>query len=76
MQKTLSDRIGKNAGFLVATAVYACVHIPSWNFMLVMAALVAGFVWGLLYRLYPEKFMAVIISHALWDAAVFVWFPI
>ena len=76
VQKTLSDRIGKNAGFLVATAVYACVHISSWNFMLVMAALVAGFVWGLLYRLYPEKFMAVIISHALWDAAVFVWFPI
>lgn len=76
VQRTLADRIGKNAGFLVATAIYACVHIPSWNFMLVMAALVAGAVWGLAYRLCPDKFGAIVISHALWDAAVFVWFPV
>ena len=37
---------------------------------------VAGAVWGLMYRLFPERFAAIIISHALWDAAVFVWFPI
>jgi membrane protease YdiL (CAAX protease family) len=44
--------------------------------MLTMAALVAGFAWGILYRFFPEKFGAIIISHALWDVAVFIWFPI
>ena len=44
--------------------------------MLVMAALVAGFVWGLLYRLRPDWLPALIISHAVWDACVFVVFPI
>ena len=76
VQRTLSGRFGRNAGFVITTLLYAAVHAGSCNFMLVMAALVAGVVWGGLYRLFPERFSAVIISHALWDAAVFVWFPI
>ena len=39
-------------------------------------SLTAGAVWGLVYRFWPEKFGAVLVSHALWDAAVFVWFPL
>lgn len=42
----------------------------------VIAALVAGLVWGLLYRLNPKLLPALILSHALWDALVFVWMPI
>ena len=62
---------------LVLTAViYALVHIWSLNFMLIMAALVAGCVWGLIYRLRPQMLPALIVSHALWDALVFVWLPI
>ncbi|MBQ8270080.1 MAG: CPBP family intramembrane metalloprotease [Bacteroidaceae bacterium] len=76
VQETLSRRWGDNCGFVVATIVYAVVHVASMNFMLIMAALVAGLVWGVLYRLFPERFTAIIISHAVWDAAVFVWFPI
>lgn len=76
VQETLSGRFGKNAGYVVATLLYALVHAGSCNFMLVMAALTAGAVWGLFYRLWPERFSAIIVSHALWDAAVFVWFPI
>lgn len=76
IQKTLSEKMGRNIGAVTATLVYAGVHIPSCNFMLVMAALVAGAVWGCVYRFRPEKFGAVLVSHALWDAAVFVWFPI
>jgi membrane protease YdiL (CAAX protease family) len=44
--------------------------------MLIMAAAVAGFIWGLAYRFFPERLGAIIISHALWDCAVFIWFPI
>lgn len=76
VQRTLSGRFSRNAGFVITTLLYAAVHAGSCNFMLVMAALVAGVVWGGLYRFFPERFSAVIISHALWDAAVFVWFPI
>lgn len=76
VQRTLSSRFGGNAGFAVATLLYAAVHIPSFNFMLVMAALVAGAAWGALYRFFPSRLPAIVISHALWDAAVFIWFPI
>ncbi len=76
VQERLSRKLGANMGFLLTTAVYTLVHVPSLNFMLVMAAMVCGIVWGGLYRLFPDRFAAIVISHALWDAAVFVWFPI
>ena len=62
--------------FVLTTAVYALIHVWSLNFMLVMAALVAGMVWGLIYRLCPKALPALVISHALWDALVFVILPI
>ena len=76
VQQNLSRHWNANTGFIVTTAIYALVHAGSCNFMLTMAALVAGAVWGLLYRLFPQYFTAIIISHALWDVAVFIWFPI
>lgn len=76
IQKSLSRRWNPNLGFIVTTLVYGLVHLPKFNFMLIMAAFVAGFVWGLAYRFFPEKFGAIVISHALWDCAVFIWFPI
>lgn len=76
VQKNLQNRWNPNMGFIVTTAIYALVHAGSCNFMLTMAALVAGFVWGFLYRFFPERFAAIILSHALWDVAVFIWFPI
>lgn len=76
VQKQLSAKWNPNMGFAVTTLVYAFVHAGSFNFMLTMAALVAGAVWGLLYRFFPERFTAIIISHAVWDVAVFIWFPI
>lgn len=63
-------------GAVLAIALYALVHLFSLNFMLIMAALVCGVVWGGLFYLFPRRFPALVISHALWDAAVFVWFPI
>ncbi len=76
VQHTFSQRLNANAGFALSTMLYALVHAPSCNFMLLMAALVAGVVWGGLYRFFPERLSALVVSHALWDAAVFVWFPI
>ncbi|MBQ2787589.1 MAG: CPBP family intramembrane metalloprotease [Bacteroidaceae bacterium] len=76
IQKSFSQYWNPNVGMIVTTAIYSLVHAGSCNFMLTMAALVAGLAWGLMYRFFPEKFGAIIISHALWDVAVFIWFPI
>ena len=76
IQNCFSARWTPAAGFAVTTLVYSLVHISKFNFMLIMAAAVAGFIWGLAYRFFPERLGAIIVSHAIWDCAVFIWFPI
>ena len=75
VQRSLADRWGSWKGYFLASLIYALVHIWSFNFMLVMAALVAGLFWGMLYvrtgSIWPG-----IISHALWDVAIFILWPI
>lgn len=80
IQRTLTRILGgsnpANAAFAITAALYALVHIWSFNFMLIVAALVAGLVWGFIYKLYPKALPALVISHALWDVLVFVLMPI
>ena len=80
VQRTMCRIFGgkrpEDYAFIFTAVIYALVHIWSFNFMLVMAALVAGLVWGLIYRLRPQALPALIVSHALWDALVFVLLPI
>ena len=76
IQEQLSLRWGANTGLILTCALYTAVHLSSCNYMLVMASCVAGSAWGICYRLFPRRFPAIILSHALWDAAVFIWFPI
>lgn len=76
VQRTMSGKLGADKAMFITLAVYALIHIWSFNFMLVMAALVAGAVWGLLYRFKPSMLPALVVSHALWDALVFIIIPI
>ena len=76
VQRTLSETLNPNKAFIITTLVYTLVHVPSLNRMLILAALVCGVAWGGLYRFFPEKLPAILLSHALWDAAAFVWFPL
>ena len=74
LQKNLMMRFGQWQGWLLATAIYAAVHIWSFNFMLVGAAAVAGAFWGAMYwRL--KDLAPVIISHSVWSAVIFAVFP-
>jgi len=75
VQQRLMERVGAVAGWLLGALVYAAVHVWAWNFMLFMAALVCGLFWGLMYLRW-RSLTPVIISHALWDLAIFVLFPI
>ena len=76
LARILPARHAADWAFVTTTMIYALVHVWSFNFMLVMAAAVAGSVWGFLYRLQPKALPALIVSHALWDALVFVLLPI
>jgi len=74
LQRRLEARHGPLAGTVVAAVVYAAIHIASLNFMLVAAALVCGLFWGALYSRFRSMTLNV-VSHVLWDLAVFLWFP-
>ena len=74
LQKNLMVRFGRWQGWLLATAIYAAVHIWSLNFMLIGAAFVAGAFWGAIY-LYYKNLAPVIISHSVWSMVIFAVFP-
>lgn len=75
VQRRLMQRYGMNTGFAVATLCYTLIHVWSCNFMLVMAAMVCGVLWGGIYRLWPRAFFPLVLSHAVWDCVAFVVFP-
>lgn len=61
-------------GFALTALLYTAVHLASGNVMLVLAAAVCGVFWGWLYRRFRSPVLNV-VSHTLWDLAVFVVFP-
>lgn len=74
VQRTLSKRWNPNAGFVVATLIYALVHAGSCNFMLVMAALVVGAAWGALYRFFRTALplLSCLMQCGMWR---YLYFP-
>ncbi len=67
--------VQRRLGLPVTTALYALVHIWTLNLILIIAAGVAGLLWGWLYQR-EQNLITVIISHALWDVSIFVLFPL
>lgn len=74
LQRWAMNKFGQLPGWLAAAAIYGAVHILSGNFMLTMAAWIAGLFWGLLYWKTGSIF-ACIVSHALWTVSIFVLWP-
>jgi len=75
VQHRLMNKFGAIRGMLITTAIYALVHIWAFNFILFMAALICGLFWGWMYFKY-KSLVPAIISHAVWDAFIFVVLPI
>ena len=75
IQRQAMTRFGQGRGVAVGSLLYGAVHLASGNFMLVMAAWVAGLFWCALYR-WRGNLTACIVSHALWTVGVFLLFPI
>jgi uncharacterized protein len=74
LQRHFMKRFGQRAGFILATFLYAAVHVATGNPVLVLAALVCGLFWGWLYLRYRSMIINV-VSHTLWDIAVFLLLP-
>ena len=74
LQKNLAVRFGPWQGWLLATVIYAGVHIWSFNMMLIGAAGVAGAFWGAMFWRY-KNLAPVIISHSVWSTVIFAVFP-
>ena len=75
VQRWAADKFGTYPGWLIASVIYGAIHVVSGNFMLTMAALVAGLFWGYIY-LKEGDLVAITISHALWTVGIFILFPI
>jgi uncharacterized protein len=74
VQWGLVRRLGPGLGWAVATGIYGGVHIVAANPMLVVAALVAGGFWGVLY-LRIGRLAPLVVSHVVWDLTVFLVLP-
>lgn len=75
LQEQLMRRMKPVYGFILATVLYTAVHVLTGNFMLVMAALIAGVFWGWMYYRF-RSIAANVISHVVWDIAIFLVIPI
>jgi len=68
-------RMGKVPGILLTTIAYAAIHLPTFNIPLVLAAFIAGLVWGILYE-YTGSLWLVVFSHMVWTELIFVFLPL
>jgi membrane protease YdiL (CAAX protease family) len=75
VQRTLISKFGEWTALIATTLIYSLVHIWSFNFMLIMAAMACGAFWGFLYK-YNKNLVTLIVSHAVWDVSVFILFPV
>ncbi len=75
LQDRLGERYGRMRGWLVMGIIYGAVHLWAMNFMLFAAALICGLFWGAMFMRW-KSLVPVIISHAVWDVAIFVLLPL
>jgi uncharacterized protein len=74
VQKRLMSYFNPWTSILLASILYASVHIYSGQFILVLAALVAGIIFGSLY-MWRRSIPFVIIAHLTFDLLLLVIFP-
>jgi len=75
LQRRWAERVGPKKSFLWIALIYSLVHLATGNLLLVMAALICGLFWGWLFLKF-NSLLANIISHSLWDVAIFVLWPL
>lgn len=75
IQDKFIQKYGLKIGTLIGIFLYVFVHIWAFNPLLLLAALVLGVHWSIMY----SKFGSIvpgIISHSIWDCLIFVVLPV
>lgn len=75
VQKRLAIHFNSKTSLILSVLLYASVHLYSGEFILVLAALIAGFVWSALYA-WKQNMPLVILSHIVFDLLLFVFLPL
>ncbi|HYY54707.1 MAG TPA: CPBP family intramembrane glutamic endopeptidase [Candidatus Dormibacteraeota bacterium] len=71
----LGSRFGDGTAVLAGTALYGAVHLVTGNASIILAAVVAGFAWSMIYAV-RRRLFPVIVSHVLFDLFLFVLAPV
>lgn len=75
VQTGLKTELGWVKGVALTAIMYGGIHVPTLNWPLVMAALIAGAFWGILFE-YSGSFWLVVFSHIVWTELIFVFLPL
>ena len=75
VQQKFIDKYGLKWGTIIAIFLYTFVHIWAFNPLLLLAAMVLGVHWSIMYSKFGTLTPG-IISHAVWDCLIFVVFPV
>ena len=74
LQRIMSENYSETFSLLVTTFFYTAVHIPTKNPVLILAALIVGLYWGIIYN-WRGNIVAPLISHMVWDPLIFIILP-
>ncbi|MFT9599471.1 CPBP family intramembrane glutamic endopeptidase [Mesobacillus sp.] len=75
IQKRLSKYFSMKMSIGLSVLLYASVHLYSGEFILVLAAIIAGLAWSILYA-WKRSMPLVIVSHIVFDLLLFVFIPL
>jgi hypothetical protein len=75
VQRGFAEKWSGRRAFILTTLLYTAVHLPTGNTVLIAAALTCGLFWSGVYFA-TGRLLPVLISHMLWDPAIFIVWPI
>lgn len=75
IQKVFSEKWNANVGFAITAILYPLMYAWSLNWVLIIGIFIMGLVWGGLCRYNPRWLTMVMISHAVLNAMIFMFFP-
>lgn len=75
IQKRLNKHFSVKMSIGLSVFLYASVHLYSGESILVIAAIIAGLAWSILYA-WKRSLPLVIVSHIVFDLLLFVFIPL
>jgi membrane protease YdiL (CAAX protease family) len=72
---TLHNQMSEGRAIIFGALLYGIVHAASSSLLLVLAAFLAGLVWGWLF-VRTKSIWPPLLSHLLFDALLLIWLPL